>query len=102
MTWVLQKRSTGTADSTIKHLCGSSPGLDPGSSTAEFENFSQARNLAFQIARDHNHGDWWCQFALLVDADMELIVTDPNAFSSLDANAATNPRSCPPDPTMHS
>jgi hypothetical protein len=31
----------------------------------------------------------WCQFALLVDADMELVVTDPAAFDNLDANAAS-------------
>jgi glycosyltransferase involved in cell wall biosynthesis len=52
-----------------------------------FENFSQARNLAFEVARDYNTGDRWCQFALLVDADMELVVDNPHALMLLDANA---------------
>lgn len=54
----------------------------------EFVNFSQARNEAFAFAKSFNKDSTaWCQFALLVDADMELVVDDPTAFDNLDANA---------------
>jgi glycosyltransferase involved in cell wall biosynthesis len=53
----------------------------------EFENFSQARNDAFVFAKIANHRLPWCQFALLVDADMELVVDNPHALMLLDANA---------------
>jgi hypothetical protein len=51
----------------------------------EFKNFSQARNDAFIHARNDNgqDGTEWCQFALLMDADMELRVCDQNAFEPL-------------------
>jgi glycosyltransferase involved in cell wall biosynthesis len=53
-----------------------------------FENFSQARNDAFAFAQRNNGGCLpFCQFALLVDADMELVVTDPTAFDNLNAGA---------------
>lgn len=51
----------------------------------EFKDFSQARNDAFIHARNDNgqDGTEWCQFALLMDADMELKVCDQNAFEPL-------------------
>lgn len=51
----------------------------------EFKDFSQARNDAFIHARNDNGQDGaeWCQFALLMDADMELRVCDNNAFEPL-------------------
>jgi glycosyltransferase involved in cell wall biosynthesis/DNA-binding transcriptional regulator/RsmH inhibitor MraZ len=51
----------------------------------EFKDFSQARNDAFIHARNDNGQDGaeWCQFALLMDADMELKVCDQNAFEPL-------------------
>lgn len=55
---------------------------------APFIDFSQARNAAFvaaQFARDTAVP--WCQFALLVDADMEMVVDDPSALYLLDAKA---------------
>lgn len=54
-----------------------------------FKNFSQARNEAFVHARDDNGQDGaeWCQFALLMDADMELVVDDVSELLGLDANA---------------
>jgi glycosyltransferase involved in cell wall biosynthesis len=54
-----------------------------------FQNFSQARNEAFAHARGDNgkHETEWCQFALLVDADMELSVQDTGELLSLNANA---------------
>src|ERR1019366_238203 len=55
----------------------------------EFKNFSQARNEAFAHARGDNgkHETEWCQFALLVDADMQFVVGDVGELLSLDANA---------------
>lgn len=55
----------------------------------EFRDFSQARNEAFQHAqRDNGEDDLpWCQFALLMDADMEFVVDDVNELLNLDANA---------------
>jgi tetratricopeptide (TPR) repeat protein len=47
--------------------------------TGPFDNFSQARNDAFEMAQRINGGPLpWCQFALLMDADMELVVDDPD------------------------
>jgi glycosyltransferase involved in cell wall biosynthesis len=58
-------------------------------SFGEFKDFSQARNEAFAAAREANGatGVPWCQFALLMDADMELVVDDPAAFDVLSASA---------------
>ena len=55
----------------------------------EFKNFSQARNEAFVHAHNDNgkDGTEWCQFALLVDADMELVVDDLDGLLSLDPSA---------------
>lgn len=50
-----------------------------------FKNFSQARNDAFAHAQMDNCDSELvqCDFALLMDADMELRVTDPTAFEPL-------------------
>lgn len=55
----------------------------------EFRDFAFARNSAFKFARTVNRGEHWCQFALMIDADMELVVTDPHAFNILNANEAS-------------
>lgn len=44
-----------------------------------FENFEQARNAALEFGRTVGSED----YLLLMDADMELVVTDQNAFSNL-------------------
>src|SRR6185369_1692617 len=55
-----------------------------------FKDFSQARNDAFQLAQRRNGKDLpFCQFALMVDADMQLVVADPKAFDNLDATGAS-------------
>src|SRR5665213_98130 len=58
----------------------------------EFKNFSQARNEAFARARiDNCDGELErCDFALLMDADMELRVTDPASFEPLSDITATS------------
>jgi tetratricopeptide (TPR) repeat protein len=80
---------TGSTDDTIKiieRLCNDAGvWLTVGETT--FENFSQARNEAFSLAQANNVCDAWCQFALLVDADMELVVDNPHSLMLLDANA---------------
>ena len=55
----------------------------------EFKNFSQARNEAFVHARDDNGQDGaeWCQFALLMDADMEFMVDAPSVLQKLNPEA---------------
>lgn len=45
--------------------------------SAPFINFEQARNESLIYARNGGHE---CDYLLLVDADMELVVTDPKAF----------------------
>lgn len=57
----------------------------------EFKNFSQARNDAFALAQEHVQNRFvpHCRFALLVDADMQLIVEDEKAFGNLNASAAS-------------
>jgi len=58
----------------------------------EFKNFSQARNEAFALAREHNGKGRlpWCQFALMMDADMELKIDDPAwSIPLCDGNASS-------------
>src|SRR4029077_7509138 len=52
---------------------------------APFENFSQARNVALQRARESTL-DW--DYLLLVDADMELRVDDPDWTKKLNGGPA--------------
>lgn len=84
---------TGSTDDTIEkiHTMCERHGVPCIVGSDEFKDFSQARNSAFQWARDYNgkHDIPFCQFALLVDADMQLIITDENAFADLDARAAS-------------
>lgn len=78
---------TGSTDTTMEimaELCAAQ-GVPMRSKVVPFENFSQARNAAFEYASSKLPGLPYCQFALLVDADMELVVTDPKAFDNLDA-----------------
>lgn len=53
--------------------------------SAPFENFSQARNVALQAARNSSLPWEW---ALLVDADMELVVDDPNWSNKVNGGLA--------------
>ena len=56
----------------------------------EFRDFSQARNAAFAEAQRYNGNALpYCQFALLMDADMVLVVDDPKAFDNLNATAGS-------------
>lgn len=80
---------TGSTDNTkviIRDVC-SRHGVPVDIRDGAFINFSQARNLAFRVAQDARDVLPWCQFALLVDADMELVVSDQQAFANLDAAA---------------
>lgn len=81
---------TGSTDNTthlIKRMCDDYK-VPVRFVDGRFDNFSQARNDAFAAAQKCNGNDLpWCQFALLMDADMELVVTDRAAFANLDANA---------------
>lgn len=53
-----------------------------------FKDFSQARNLAFGLARAHRGKELpWTQFALLMDADMELVVLDRDELIGLSGDA---------------
>lgn len=81
---------TGSTDDTeLKILACCAAARVPVTITkAPFENFSQARNAAFaaaQLARQFLVPH--CQFALLMDADMELVVEDKHAMMLMDANA---------------
>ena len=82
---------TGSTDNTIRLIREEfdDVGIRGHIHHGEFKNFSQARNEAFAHARGDNgkHGSEWCQFALLVDADMQFVVEDVGELLSLDANA---------------
>jgi len=78
---------TGSTDDTInkiKRLC-QDDGVPYEIVVGTFENFSQARNDAFELAQNRNGKGQlqWCQFALMMDADMELVVEDPKVFHRL-------------------
>lgn len=67
---------TGSTDDTIEIIQRVFAGIIPGVLTKHpFENFAQARNAALDAARGLEHPGW---SLLLADADMELVVTDPN------------------------
>jgi glycosyltransferase involved in cell wall biosynthesis len=84
---------TGSTDNTpgIAWELADAAGVPIHISNGPFENFSQARNDAFAIAQNVNGSGAlpWCQFALLMDADMELVVDDPHAFDVMVASAAS-------------
>jgi glycosyltransferase involved in cell wall biosynthesis len=73
---------TGSTDDTIEiiHRLCEEYEVAFGVSRGEFVNFSQARNDAWKFARANNHPGRWCQFAILMDADMELVVESENCF----------------------
>lgn len=48
--------------------------------SGDWVNFSQARNRALELACQNSDSD----YVLLIDADDELVCTDPEAYSSLD------------------
>ncbi len=86
---------TGSTDDTIKIIertCAAAR-VPCVVSQGQFVNFSQARNDAFELARRYRGGNEpgfpHVQFALLVDADMELTVTDKHAFHDLNATAGS-------------
>lgn len=85
---------TGSTDDTIEIIKATCKqhGVLPLITTGPFYDFSQARNDAFRWAKDVNiniSGKRHAQFALLMDADMELVVDDPHAFDNLNANDAS-------------
>jgi glycosyltransferase involved in cell wall biosynthesis len=76
---------TGSTDDTIARIQGifakaSVPGLIVNTT---FENWSQARNVALSAGRT-NAPAWDCNYLLLMDADMELVMVNPTAFKHLD------------------
>lgn len=82
---------TGSTDATqaiIRQLCREHA-VPLKVVEAPFENFSQARNAAFKAVNEaRKRTDFpFCQFALLMDADMELVVDKDYKFLDLDANA---------------
>jgi glycosyltransferase involved in cell wall biosynthesis len=84
---------TGSTDRTkdiVREVCGQF-GVEDRVVDGEFVNFSQARNAAWAAARYANTQGLipWCQHALLMDADMELVVDDPKALFNLDAAAVS-------------
>lgn len=87
---VLDTGSTDDTKEIITRLCREYD-VVPIVREGVFTNFSQARNDAWKLARTCNglHVDNgrdvvpWCQYALLMDADMELVVDDPEAFDCL-------------------
>jgi glycosyltransferase involved in cell wall biosynthesis len=83
---VLDTGSTDDTIDTIKDVC-LRLGVPVVVQNGAFINFSQARNEAFRVAKNARDVLPWFNFVLLMDADMELVVSDPSAFSALDANA---------------
>ena len=82
---------TGSTDDTIRlarDICNEH-GVPFTTMTVPFESFSQSRNAAFQLVRVFARNQWGCQFALLMDADMELSVHDLTDLLNMDANAAS-------------
>jgi glycosyltransferase involved in cell wall biosynthesis len=90
---VIFLHDTGSTDDTIAkaYEFADAHNIPIHVSCGTFENFSQARNEAFRIAKTMNGaGDLpWCQFALLMDADMELVVEAPSVFHKLKATAVS-------------
>jgi tetratricopeptide (TPR) repeat protein len=79
---------TGSTDDTIEKICAWSNAnkIEVIVEKGEFIDFSQARNQSFNRARQLNGNALpWCNFALLMDADMELMLDDPKAFYDLSA-----------------
>lgn len=83
---ILDTGSTDDTKAIIKDVCARE-GVPVEIRDGAFIHYAQARNLAFQVAKDARDVLPWFNFVLLMDADMELVVDDPAAFASLDANA---------------
>lgn len=83
--WVIC--DTGSTDDTVAAIEGffRARGIPGRIVTCEFDNFSQARNVALASARELalNNPDYF----LLCDADMELVVENPAAFDNLTGRA---------------
>jgi tetratricopeptide (TPR) repeat protein len=81
---------TGSTDDTkdvIERVCKAND-VPFTIAEAPFIDFSQARNAAFAAAKTANGTILpWCQFALLMDADMELVVDDADELMGLRADA---------------
>src|SRR5579859_295109 len=78
---------TGSTDDTVDRitiLCQTA-GIPYLVQTGEFKNFAQARNDAWRMAKFNNghHTLPWCQFALFMDADMELQVDEGYEWEEL-------------------
>ena len=90
---VIYLHDTGSTDDTVVKASAFAAAhkIPIHISYGPFHNFSQARNDAFKRAKALNGegGRPWCQYALLMDADMELVVTDPEDFHRLNARAAS-------------
>jgi len=52
-----------------------------------FENFSQARNVSLGWVKQNIKSGEWGGYVLLMDADMELVVSDREVFEHLSAPA---------------
>lgn len=75
---------TGSTDDTIAKIREWSnikkiPGIV---NEAPFIDWAQARNVALNLGRT-NAPAWGCDYLLLIDADMELVVKDAHAFDNL-------------------
>lgn len=77
---------TGSTDDTVKLATNllNKAGVWCSIQTGAFHNFEQARNLALSYVQGESlarRGSF--DYIMLVDADMELVVTDPAAFDDL-------------------
>lgn len=82
---------TGSTDDTIEIIAEMCRTFDISYliESGEFRDFGYARNKAWQMAKNQNgkHLLPWCQFALMMDADMELVVDAGYNFEDLDARS---------------
>lgn len=80
---------TGSTDNTVELIreWSGAYGINGIVGLGAFANFSQARNDAMRLARSwvqrHRHEDPLTDYILLMDADMELVVENGDAFEGL-------------------
>lgn len=80
---------TGSTDNTVELIreWGVKHGINGIVGLGSFVNFSQARNGALKLARSwamrHRFAEPLTDYFLLMDADMELVVDNPDAFEGL-------------------